>query len=138
MRAALPASSRADHSRNSNGAKPKTLLATAAFSISRLQRWLGKQIVQDLPSDVAVCECDCRKTQCTSVEWEACEIRFPRPVSPSIHWFSDYLAALRSPNHTGCGEVHDAPIFQGASLPSKVGQLLTSPPSRPRLNHSVR
>lgn len=84
-RASLPVSNRADHSRNSNSAKPKTLLATAAFSVSRLQHWLSEQIIQDIPSDIAVCECDCRKTQCTSVEWEACEIRFARPGSPSIH-----------------------------------------------------
>ena len=85
MRASTSFPSRPDLSRHSDGAKRETLLATAALSISRLQRWLTDQIIQDIPSDIAVCEYDCRKIQCTSVEWEACESRCAQPHNPLIH-----------------------------------------------------
>ena len=69
----------ADRSRYSNGAKRETLLATVAFLVSWLHHWVSDQIIQDVPSQIAMCEFDCRKTQCTSVEWEACKIRCARP-----------------------------------------------------------
>jgi hypothetical protein len=37
--------------------------------------WLKHQVVQDVPQDMAVCEFDCRKTQCENDEWATCERR---------------------------------------------------------------
>lgn len=60
--------------------------------LTRLWQWAKGQLVQDVPGDIAVCEFDCRKLQCTMGEWETCERRLekaaqqakikpPRPAS---------------------------------------------------------
>jgi len=41
----------------------------------RVKRWLQNQLIQDVPDDIAVCEHDCRKPQCSMGEWETCERR---------------------------------------------------------------
>jgi hypothetical protein len=43
--------------------------------IRRIWRWASNQIVQNAPNDSALCAFDCRKNQCTSVEWDICERR---------------------------------------------------------------
>lgn len=88
----MPAStsfpSNADRSRYSNGAKRETLLATVAFLVSRLHQWVADQIIQDIPRQLALCEFDCRKTQCTSQEWDTCSCRLhakaAQPCRPPI------------------------------------------------------
>lgn len=47
----------------------------ASRRVKELRRRVIGQIIQDVPSDIAVCEFDCRKVQCTLREWEACEHR---------------------------------------------------------------
>jgi hypothetical protein len=37
--------------------------------------WMGKQIVDEVPPEIAVCEFDCDKTQCTLKEWKSCPRR---------------------------------------------------------------
>jgi len=37
--------------------------------------WLRRQIVDDVPEADAICEFDCRKSQCSVGEWETCERR---------------------------------------------------------------
>ena len=41
-------------------------------------RWLKQQVVQDVPDELALCEFDCRKEQCTHHEWATCERRINR------------------------------------------------------------
>jgi hypothetical protein len=41
----------------------------------RLWRFMARQIVDDVPEDVAICEFDCRKGQCMQDEWAVCERR---------------------------------------------------------------
>jgi hypothetical protein len=41
----------------------------------RLWRWVEGQIAQEVPKDIALCEFDCRKEQCTMGEWQTCERR---------------------------------------------------------------
>jgi hypothetical protein len=43
-------------------------------------QWVKEQITQDVPNDVALCEFDCRKQQCTAKEWETCERRISKAV----------------------------------------------------------
>lgn len=57
----------------------------AAKANLRLRYWIVDQIIQDVPSDIEVCEFDCSKGQCTLGEWRACKNRSVRPCSPSIH-----------------------------------------------------
>jgi len=45
---------------------------------TRFGRWVRDQIVQDVPEDIALCELDCRKGQCTMGEWESCERRLKK------------------------------------------------------------
>jgi hypothetical protein len=40
-----------------------------------LRRWVAEQIIQDVPEDIALCNMDCKKEQCTHEEWEHCDRR---------------------------------------------------------------
>ncbi len=51
-----------------HGSKPASLFR-------RLRRWLTKRVIQEVPGDIALCEFDCRKQQCTIEEWTTCERR---------------------------------------------------------------
>jgi len=46
--------------------------------VGELCHWLRKQIVAEVPADLAVCEFECRKTECSSDEWICCERRISR------------------------------------------------------------
>lgn len=37
-----------------------------------LWQWIKNQIVQEIPEDIALCEFDCNKLQCTQEEWQTC------------------------------------------------------------------
>jgi hypothetical protein len=37
--------------------------------------WVAAQIIQDVPSDIVLCEFACRKIQCSSAEWATCARR---------------------------------------------------------------
>ena len=60
----------------------------AAKATLRLRCSVTDQIMQDVPSDIEVCEFDCRRSQCTLQEWETCghRLHLPlrRPTNPSI------------------------------------------------------
>jgi hypothetical protein len=43
--------------------------------MKRLGQFIKQQIVVDVPEDLATCEFDSRKVQCTRAEWETCERR---------------------------------------------------------------
>ena len=52
----------------------------------RLQSWL----IAEVPEDIAICEFDCSKNQCTYGEWATCQRRIqiqalchPNPVEPA-------------------------------------------------------
>jgi hypothetical protein len=38
-------------------------------------RFLVNQLIQDVPEAIAVCEFDCRETDCTVERWASCERR---------------------------------------------------------------
>ena len=41
----------------------------------RLWQFVKRQIIADVPEDLAICEFDCRKEQCMDAEWASCERR---------------------------------------------------------------
>ena len=41
----------------------------------RIWQYVKRQIVDIVPEDLAICQFDCRKGQCTQDEWDACERR---------------------------------------------------------------
>jgi len=43
--------------------------------VRRFGQWMAERIVQEAPRDIALCEFDCRKRQCTRAEWAACARR---------------------------------------------------------------
>jgi len=45
--------------------------STGENSFHWLRQFVTRQIVEVAPEDLAICEFDCRKTQCTKAEWEA-------------------------------------------------------------------
>lgn len=53
-------------------------LKEADGSLIRLWRRLKDQIVGDVPEDIALCEYDCRKQQCSMDEWATCDRRLRR------------------------------------------------------------
>lgn len=50
---------------------------------SAILHWVRKQIVDEVPPDLAVCEFDCEKTQCTLQQWKTCPRRFRKEVGSS-------------------------------------------------------
>jgi hypothetical protein len=42
------------------------------MSFRRLWQFVKRQVVDDAPEDLALCEFDCRKEQCRQDEWETC------------------------------------------------------------------
>lgn len=44
-------------------------------SFHRLWRFVRRQIVDDLPEELVICEFDCRKGQCQQDQWETCDRR---------------------------------------------------------------
>ncbi len=40
-----------------------------------LWRWIKNQFVQKIPDDIALCEFDCHRLQCTHEEWKQCPRR---------------------------------------------------------------
>jgi len=54
---------------------------------TRLRRWVKGQFVQEVPEEIALCEFDCRKGQCSMHEWETCERRISKAsgeLSPPV------------------------------------------------------
>ena len=47
-------------------------------SLSKLGHWAKEQIVAEVPDDLAVCEFDCRESQCSWDEWASCERRISK------------------------------------------------------------
>ena len=47
----------------------------AAGPVRTLWQWGMDQLVQDVPNGIAVCEFDCRRTDCTLHDWAACDRR---------------------------------------------------------------
>ena len=43
--------------------------------LRRIWLWIIGQIIQTVPKDIAVCEFECRKNECTFENWETCENR---------------------------------------------------------------
>ncbi len=43
--------------------------------LRRLWHFVSRQVVDNTPEDVALCEFDCRKQQCMHEEWSTCERR---------------------------------------------------------------
>ena len=43
--------------------------------MTKLWRWIKNRIVQDVPEEVALCEFECHKQQCTEREWQTCARR---------------------------------------------------------------
>jgi len=41
----------------------------------RLFRLLKSHLVSDVPEEIALCEFDCRKSQCEQTEWDTCARR---------------------------------------------------------------
>ena len=37
--------------------------------------WLENQFIQEIPADLALCEYECRKQDCTEADWLICERR---------------------------------------------------------------
>jgi len=48
------------------------------ISLSKLGHWAKEQIVAEVPDDLAVCEFDCRESQCSWDEWASCERRISK------------------------------------------------------------
>lgn len=43
--------------------------------LAKFWRSLRRQLVADVPPELELCECGCRKPQCSQGEWEHCERR---------------------------------------------------------------
>jgi hypothetical protein len=46
-------------------------------------RFLIDHLIQEVPDSIAVCEFDCRETDCTVERWASCERRKNRDLAPT-------------------------------------------------------
>jgi hypothetical protein len=61
----------------------------------RLARWLGSQVGQMVPEDLAVCEFECRETTCTAANWKTCGRRRERRLArPRASWSREESESL--------------------------------------------
>jgi hypothetical protein len=51
-------------------------------ALARFARWLPDQLAELVPEDMIVCECECRKLDCT--EWKTCERRLKYSAGQTI------------------------------------------------------
>ena len=66
--------------------------------LTRVWQWVANQFVQDVPTESALCEYDCRKGQCCSGEWEVCERRLHKAAGELMPVHQD---PGREPAQTG-------------------------------------
>ena len=52
--------------------------STGGTIFHRMWQFVKRQVVDEAPADLAVCEFDCRKEQCLQSEWETCERRISK------------------------------------------------------------
>ncbi len=50
-------------------------LTTLRNALSDFGHLVNDQIVSEVPEDLAICEFDCRESQCSSSKWVSCERR---------------------------------------------------------------
>jgi len=53
-------------------------------SIRQFGKWLKAQWIAEVPEELALCEFDCRKNQCASAEWAACQRRISKATGELI------------------------------------------------------
>ena len=51
------------------------LLALPRAQLRKFGVWLKGLLIEEVPAEIAVCEFDCRRTQCLFEEWENCPNR---------------------------------------------------------------
>lgn len=72
--------------------------------VGAVRMWFQRQIA-DVPADLAVCEYDCEKLNCSREEFDACERRMP---------FQEAAERAIAPDGTAA----PAPVQQGAPSPA--------------------
>ena len=48
-------------------------------SMNKLWHWLKTQWIEEVPDHLAICEFECRKSQCSSDDWARCVRRASNP-----------------------------------------------------------
>jgi len=48
--------------------------------LTRLSHWLGKQLIDEVPTDLVICEYECRRGRCTEGEFRTCIRRATHPA----------------------------------------------------------
>jgi len=77
----------------------------------RLARWLGSQVGQMVPEDLAVCEFECRETTCTAAGWRACRRRRERRVGrPRASWPREESESLARASYLTNRDMISTPI----------------------------
>ncbi len=81
-------------------------LTTLRNVLSDLGHLVNDQIVSDVPEDLAICEFDCRESQCSSIKWVSCERRISATARKSRSAFtqsecSDTIVGVESTRRLG-------------------------------------
>jgi hypothetical protein len=65
--------------------------------------WSWGQIIGEVPDDSAICEFDCRQSECTDLEWQNCTRRLRRAAGELMPAERSPLGALAesTPVHNG-------------------------------------
>ena len=55
------------------------LLVPARTAFVKLWQWAKNHIVEEVPANLAICEFQCRREQCTVSYWRTCELVGNKP-----------------------------------------------------------
>lgn len=81
--------------------------------LTQLWRWVADQVAQDVPTDIALCEYDCRKGQCILEEWETCDRRLHKAAGELMPAADQNLGKEQS--ETGSPKVETTSVQTAAS-----------------------
>lgn len=89
------------------------------YLLSSVRPWINDQIVSDVPDELAICEFDCRESECSSSKWESCQRRVSKNTALLGH-------IVRQPERTDGGGDQSSHVFQRRRASSAAKSVASS------------
>ncbi len=71
-------------------------LAQLRFCFSRLGHWAQEQVVGEVPTDLGLCEFDCRRTSCSAEEWISCQRRISKAAGELMPYAEEHTGTVQT------------------------------------------
>ena len=70
-------------------------LAQLRFFIRHFGNWAQEQLVGEVPTDLGLCEFDCRRTVCSAGEWTTCHRRISKAAGELMPYVQEHTCTVR-------------------------------------------